>query len=194
MFNSTLSVSKFAAFRLSRLLLLTCLLHASAWAQAPALTTEHALIKKDIGTWKATLKIFMGADGKADDNAQPLESEGEEVNRMLGDFWCVSNFTGEFGGMKFEGHSINGYDIEKKKYVGTWVDSISSQPMHMTGTYDEKTRTLTSETKGVDAAGEKTEGKSTLVYQDDDHRLLTMYEIRDGKEVKSMEIAYVRKK
>jgi hypothetical protein len=180
-------------FHVACLALCTCSLAASALGQFPQPTEEHALLKKDVGTWKATIKMWMGPDGQADASAAPSESQGEEVNRMLGEFWCVSTFQGEFGGMKFEGHSVNGYDAKQKKFVGSWVDSISSNPMHMSGTYDAKTKTLTSESTSIGADGKEMKGKSTLVYQDDDHRLLTMYEIRDGKEVKSMEITYVRK-
>lgn len=180
-------------FRLSCACLLACTVTTTALGQFPAPSEEHALLKKDVGTWKATIKMWMGPDGQADANAEPVESQGEEVNRMLGEFWCVSAFSGEFAGMKFEGHSVNGYDAKQKKYVGSWVDSISSNPMHMSGIYDPKTRTLTSDSIGIGADGEETKGKSTLVYQDDDHRLFTMYEMRDGKELKSMEITYVRK-
>ena len=44
---------------------------------------------------------------------------------MTGGLWVLSKFEGDFGGMKFEGRGQFGYDPIKKKYVGTWIDSMS---------------------------------------------------------------------
>ena len=183
--------------RFSKLILssLVCLVAVnSAVAQTFEPAKEHELLKKDVGTWKASLKIWMGQEGKADPTAEPMESDGEEVNRMIGEFWSVSTFKGEFAGMPFEGQGVTGYDPKLKKYVGSWIDSVTPFSMHMLGTYDEKTKTLTSSSVGVGMDGEEVKGKSELVYIDADHRRLTMYELSDGKEVKSMEINYVRVK
>ncbi|MEZ6137904.1 MAG: DUF1579 domain-containing protein [Pirellulaceae bacterium] len=163
-------------------------------AQPPGTSAEHEVLKQDVGTWKATVKMWMGPDGQTDPAAEPTVSEGEEVNRMLGPFWVVSKFTGDFAGLEFEGHSLSGYDSKLKKYVGSWVDSVSPNAMHMVGTYDAKTKTLTSQTTGVGMDGQEAKGRSVLVYKDENHRTLTMYEIKDGKEIKSMEINYERKK
>jgi hypothetical protein len=73
------------------------------------------MLKKMEGTWEATMNV-MGMDAK-----------GTMVYKMeLGGLWLTSNFEGEFGGMKFTGKGIDGYDPMKKKYVGTWVDSMST--------------------------------------------------------------------
>ena len=165
-----------------------------AMAQAPEAGPEHAVLKMDVGTWKATVKMWMGADGSTDPKAEPSVSEGEEVNRLMGPYWVVSDFKGEFAGFPFEGHAISGYDLNTKKYVGSWIDSVSPFAMHMSGTYDKETRTITSSTKGVGMDGEPTEGKSVMVYQKDGRRIMTMYEIKDGKEVRAMEITYERLK
>ncbi len=170
------------------------ILNGVAWGQFPEPLAAHELLKKDVGTWKATLRFWMGPDGKADPTAEPAESTGEEVNRMIGQFWVVSSFKGEFGGMPFEGHGTSGYDPKLKKYVGSWVDSVSPFSTHMLGTYDEKTKTLTSSSVGVGMDGEEVKGKSEVIYIDDDHRRMVMYDLQDGKEVKSMEIEYVRVK
>ncbi len=183
---------RLAIFSFGLLISLCC--SSLTLAQLPTPSPEHELLKKDLGTWAATVKMWMGADGKTDPSVEPSVSKGEEVNRMLGEFWVISNFTGEFGGMAFEGHSVSGYDSKTKKFVGNWTDSMTPAPMHMQGTYDPKTQTLTSTTTGVGMDGEATKGKSLMVYKDADHRLLSMYEIKDGKELKSMEIEYVRKK
>jgi hypothetical protein len=53
--------------------------------------------------------------------APPQSSRGVIVNRLVcGGLWLVSEFHNETTG--FDGHGIFGYDVQKKKYVGTWID------------------------------------------------------------------------
>ncbi len=174
---------------------LLCLFFSQiATAQFPTATEEHKLLKQDVGTWTATVKTWMGPDGQPAPDAEPMVTKGEEVNRMLGQFWVVSSFKGEFGGMPFEGLGTSGYDTKTKKFVGSWVDSFSPSAMQMVGTYDKATKTLTHMTTGVGMDGQEYKGKSELVYKDENTRLLTMYEMKDGKALRSMEILYERKK
>ena len=93
---------------------------------------EHEVLKKMEGTWDATMK-FGG-----------MESKGTSTYKMdLGGLWLVSTFEGDFGGMKFSGRGLDSYDTAKKKYVGVWVDSMSTSPMMMEGDYDAAKKTLT---------------------------------------------------
>lgn len=160
----------------------------SVEAQFASPSPEHEVLKKDVGTWKAKMTMWEGEGEPA------MEAEGVETNRMMGDFWIVSTFKMDFGGMPFEGHGTNGYDPKTEKFVGSWVDSTSPYAMHMTGTYDEKTSTFTFKSEGLGPDGQPTKGKSVIVYKDDDHRTFTMYDIVDGKEVKKMVVEYERTK
>lgn len=164
-----------------------------ATAQFVQPSPEHKLLKRDVGTWEATTTMWMGEDGKPDPTAEPAVSKGKEVNHMLGDFWIVSNFEGEFGGMSFTGHSTTGYDLQKKQFVGSWIDSVSPSPMHMIGTFDKATDTMTFSTKGVGMDGQESLGKIVVKYTDD-ARIMTMYDIVDGKEIKSMQVVYKKVK
>ena len=93
---------------------------------------EHEALKKLEGTWNA--KIKMGED----------ESAGTMTYKMeCGGLWLTSDFRGEFGGQKFQGRGVDGYDQEKKKYVSVWVDSMSTRPTLFEGTYDKEKKTLT---------------------------------------------------
>lgn len=168
---------------------------SSANAQfLPEPSAEHKLLHRDVGDWDATVKVWMGPDGKADPSVEPQVSKGTETNRMLGMFWLLSTFKGDFGGMPFEGHAVNGYDSKKKKFVGSWTDSMTPFAMHMIGTYDKKSDSMTNVTKGIGMEGEEVTGKIVVKYEGKDKRLMTMYESQDGKDVKSMEILYVRSK
>src|SRR5687768_8662814 len=79
---------------------------------------EHAALKQDVGTWDATVEMWM-EPGKP-----PTTSKGTEVNTMgPGGFWLLTAFKSEMMGAPFEGHGMTGYDPAKKVYVSTWVDS-----------------------------------------------------------------------
>ena len=63
-------------------------------------------------------------------------------------FWTVSLFESEFMGMPFRGRSTLGYDPQKKKWVGTWVDSMSPSMFVMEGGYDAAGKVLTMHCRG----------------------------------------------
>lgn len=156
--------------------------------EMPEPSREHTILKNDVGTWKAVVTMWM------EPGAPPSKMEGVETNRMLGPFWVISDFKGELMGMPFTGHSQSGYDPKMKKFVGSWIDSVSPHAMHMVGEFDDETDTFTFKTKGMNPMGEPTEGKTTLTYKDKDHRSMVMYDIVDGEEVKTMAIEYTRMK
>ncbi len=165
---------------------------ATTTAQFPAASKEHEILKLEEGEWDATVTMFMGPAGPYD---PPHKSQAKESNRMIGDFWIVSDFRGEFEGVPLVGRAQFGYDPGKKKYVGTWIDSFSPNVMHMVGTYDADKRTMTYETSTVGADGSPSTGKNVVVYGEDS-RVMTMYAAAPGTQesIKVMEIAYTRAK
>lgn len=170
------------SFFKSTLALLLCLsTFVSIRAEDPI-----ALLKKDVGTWQCEIKMY------ADPAAPPSVSKGTETNVMIGDYWLVSHFKGSIMGMDFQGSSQNGYDTASKKFVGTWVDSMSPHSMKTEGTWDEKTQTLTSTGVGKDPSGAESKSKMVVVYNKDGTRLFTMFGLINGTEVKMMEIKYTK--
>lgn len=160
----------------------------------PQPTAQHKVFASDVGTWDGTIKAYF-----AGPDAEPTVSKGTETNSMLtGGFWLVSSFKGEFGGQPFEGRGQFGYDPLKKKYVGTWVDSMSPTLSVLEGSYDPTTRTMTYEGDGTDPVSKsKYKQKMVTVTRDDDHRVFTLFMTSDatgGKEAKFMEITYTRRK
>jgi hypothetical protein len=154
--------------------------------ELPRPTPEHGLLKKDLGTWDATIKVWMGP-------GDPVESKGVETNTMLGDLWLISAFEGEVGGLPFKGHGQYGYDPLKRRFVITWVDTFTTSPTILEGTHDEKSGelTLTGETTGPD--GTKAQMKNVSKHNPDGTRVTTFYmkgEMTGGEWVKSMEIHY----
>ena len=163
----------------------------SARAQMPP-TPEHQALETEVGEWDADVKIWHAPD------AEPMESKATETNKMLGKLWLLSDFNGDFGGMKFAGHMQLGYDPVKKKFVGTWIDTMSPFLQTMEGTYDEKTKTSTMIATGVDmATGKESKSKMITRHEGADKKVFEMLmpvEGEDDKWWKMMEVNYTRKK
>ena len=165
------------------------LVSSLAFAQDPAATSVMDVLKKDVGTWDAKIKMWMGP-------GEPTESIGTETNKMIGDFWIVSDFSGDMMGAPFTGHGVSGYDEKTKKITGTWVDSMSPFPMKMTGSYDAASKTCSYDTDGMDPTGNPMKGKMTVVHKADGTHVMTMFgpSPEDGKMMKQMEIHYTKHK
>ena len=154
----------------------------------PEITEGHKVLRKEAGIWKAKTKFWAGGP-----ESDPVESEGTERVRLIGGLWAVSNFTGEFGGQRFVGHGITGYDKDKNEYVMVWIDSMSDKATKMHGTFDaEKNElTLTGEAPGPD--GKMTKMKSVVRYVGRKQKIFTMYMgMPEGKWARTMEITYTR--
>lgn len=152
-------------------------------------TAEHKRLRADVGVWEADVKFYMGGP-----DAPPESSKGVEINRMMpGGLWLLSEFRGEFLGQPFTGRGQTGYDPIKKKYVGTWIDTMTPSLMLLEGDYDEAARTLTMTGETVDpATGQAAKMKMVSTYKDDGTRGFTMYMTPPGggAEVKGMETVY----
>ena len=166
------------------------MLAQTAQAQGPQQPgEEHKILKAELGTWKADMKIWMpGAD-------EPMMASGEEVNEMFGEFWVVSKFKANMMGQPFEGRASMGYDPVKKKYVGTWFDTMTPHMSFMEGTYDKDSKTLTMMTTGIGMDGKPSKGKNVVVTKDDGSRVFTMYQQMPNSDEmhKGMEIIYTKK-
>ena len=158
------------------------LLAPTAGAQEPPKPgPEHEMLKKWVGTWDTTMK-FMGGEVK-----------GVATYKMeLGGLWLTSTHEGEFGGMKFEGRGLDSYDPAKKKYVSVFVDSMSTSPLVMEGTYDKSTKALTMEGEGPGMDGKPTKYKTLAEWKDDNTVVFTMYV--GGEKEPGFTITYKRRK
>jgi hypothetical protein len=159
----------------------------------PKPTAEHQRLVKEVGTWDATVKSWMrGPD------SEPVVSQGVEVVKLMpGGLWLKSEFDGKFADQEFHGCGQSGYDTTKGKYVGTWVDSMSTGIMMMEGDYDRASHTLTMYSKGTEPSGKAYDAKMTSKYDPDENtRVFTMSMKSDetkGEYVKIMEITYKRR-
>jgi hypothetical protein len=164
---------------------------AQEMPQPPKPGPEHEVFKMDEGTWDATVEM-AAAPGAA-----PMTSKGVETNtRGCGGLCLITDFKGEFmPGQPFHGHGVGVYDAAKKKYVGSWTDSMSRGLMVSESTFDPATKTFTGSSEAPDPTGKMMKFKSTVEYKDENTRVFTMYTpTPDGKEVPGFKITYVRRK
>ena len=93
----------------------------------------------------------------------------------LGGLWLLGSLESEFGGMKFQGRGMDSYDPAKKKYVGVWIDSMSTSPLVMEGTFDKEKKALTMAGEGPGMDGKPTKYKTVSEWKDDDTMHVGMY-------------------
>jgi hypothetical protein len=162
--------------------------------EAPPLLTptrEHEQLTRDVGVWDAESNTWTAPD------FEPTTSKGVETVAMMGKFWQVTKFEGDMMGEPFEGRGQLTYDPVKKKYVGTWIDTMAPVLLTMSGQYADP-HTLAMMLEGIDpATSQPTKWKSITRYADDDHKTFEMYAPVAGQEDqwwKIFEIKYTRRK
>jgi uncharacterized protein DUF1579 len=143
---------------------------------------EHAILKNMEGTWDA--EVDMAG----------MKEKGTMTTRSLNGLWVLGDFQGSMRGMPFTGHNVMGWDTLKKKYVATWVDSISTAMSITEGTWDAATKTMTMSGEGTDmATGQTSTMYSVTKVQDADHHTFSIHP-GSATAPAMMTIAYTRKK
>ncbi|MGZ5020837.1 MAG: DUF1579 domain-containing protein, partial [Chthoniobacterales bacterium] len=161
---------------------------------------NHKLLASMDGSWDYTVKMWM--DG--DTSKKPQESKGTAVHTSIMDGrFCTQEVTGKMempgpdGKMKsmdFHGMGLEAYDNAKKKFVGSWIDNMGTGIMNSEGDYDAPSKTFTYTGEYQMAPGMNQKIKEVLKMTDKDHMTFEWYEDRGGKETKTMQIDYTRKK
>lgn len=148
---------------------------------------QHKKLAAQVGTWKAELE-YMGETGEME------KSTGVSVRKQpLGGFWLIDNFQANMMGMQFRGQGTTGYDPAKKKYVGTWVDSMTPSLMIIEGNYDKTGKILTMEGMGQGFDGKPALTRLVWTDKDKNTQKFEMFtKLPDGKFMKTMTITYTR--
>jgi hypothetical protein len=149
---------------------------------------QHQWLVSLAGTWDFTTRFYT------DPAAPPAESKGwAERSVMLGGRVVAEAVHGDFMGNPFEGYGITGYDNVTGKYWGTWSDNMSTGLMTSTGSCDEQgTCTFTGSYADPMSGQMKTTKMVSKHTGDSEHH--EFWETRDGKDVKTMELDYKRRK
>lgn len=160
----------------------------SAAMAAP--TEAHKKLEPFIGTFKATVKIWMGP-------GDPVESTGTMVNTFdLGGLFLKHTYTGDLNEgpfPAFEGRGYWGYNTVTGLYEGFWVDNASTLMQTETGSIDDSGKAWTMKgTMANPQTGDDMVKRSVVTLQDNDHHLMEMFFDTGDGEMKAMEISYTR--
>lgn len=160
-----------------------------AWMNYMTPSSVHEMISKSDGDWTGETTMWMTPD------APPIKSTTTSSNKMiLGGRYQYSTHTGSMFGMPFEGINILAYDNAKKIFKSTWLDNFGTGLMNLEGTWDEATKTINLRGTAVDPmTGKDNDVRETFRIIDDRNQFLEMFMTVDGKEFKTMEIAYTKK-
>jgi uncharacterized protein DUF1579 len=149
----------------------------------------HQKLEPMVGTFDAKVKMWM------DPSKPPEESSGTSENTWaLGNRFVQIKYEGTMMGQPFSGMGFQGYDNVTKKYVGTWMDTMSTGIMTSTGTMTGNVM-KTTDTMSDPMSGKAMKTTSKFTVTDNDHHAMEMWGPGpDGKTYKMMEITYTRKK
>ena len=149
----------------------------------------HEMMAKTVGEWTFVSKYWM------DPSAPPTVSNGKSVNEMiLGGRYLKSMNYSDVMGMPMEGLNILAYDKATNEFFSFWIDNMGTGMTMARGKYDEKTKLCSMKGTMVDPmSGKEIEYRQTMKFVDDNNQLFEMFMISEGKEVKSMELAFTRK-
>lgn len=152
----------------------------------------HKMMASWNGTWNTDISSWM------DEKTPPMKSTGKSINTMvLNGLYQQSTHTSIMMGMPFEGHGTLGYDNAKKLFVSSWVDNLGSGIIKLEGPWDAASKTITLKGTCIDpSSGKECEMKEVFKVIDDNTQQMEMYgpSSKDGKEMKMMEMKFVRAK
>jgi len=160
------------------------------WAKVGAPGEPHKALEVMVGTWDTKVSSWMQP------GAAPMASTGVSENTWtLDNRFIEQRYEGEFMGQPFKGVGYTGYDNVKKKYVGTWMDNMSTSVMVMTGTSDATGKTMTfTGTMDDPMTGKPKAMKEVVKIVDANKHTFEMWAPGpDGKAFKMMEIEYLRR-
>jgi hypothetical protein len=136
--------------------------------ELPPPQKEHAWLRRFVGEWDAELEMFGAPD-------QPvMRTKGSEHARMIGGFWVISE--GRNDVFPYECRLTLGYDVQRQRYVGTWIDSMSGYLWRYEGNVDASGRVLTLNAEGPFPSmpgGAMTEFREVTEFLGDDHHVFT---------------------
>lgn len=129
---------------------------------------EHKWLAQITGEWDTEAEAIFGP------GEQSFKCKGTAKIRTIGELWLVNETKTEMMGQTMTGLMTLGYDATKKKYVGTWVDSMQNHMWHYTGTTDEAGKQLTLDAKGPSFTkpGETSNYRDAIEIKDKDHFIL----------------------
>ena len=152
---------------------------------------EHKALMELVGTWDIEVRTMM------DPSAPPEVVKGKSVYRALLDGrYLQFDLEGSMMGQPYNGYGVIGYDRYNKKYVTLWLDNWGTGFYLTEGTGDPSGKVRTETGVWDDyTSGAKMKVKFVYTRLGQDKFTMEMFMLQpDGKETKTMESSYTRKK
>lgn len=157
------------------------------WTEMAKPGEQHKWLMQFVGYWESE-SITYTPQGAG----QPEKGRMEYKLAMGGRFLDM-DFEGKFMSQPFHGGGMIGYNKVDQRFESTWVDTMGTGMLFMTGQLSDGEKTLTLE---GDYTNPMTKQKSTfkevMTVVDKDHHKSAFYDKVEGKDVKIMEISYTR--
>lgn len=102
----------------------------------PQPSEHHQWLAKFTGKWT------LNTEAKENPDESPKTCKGLITAESLGSFWMVLEYNMNMTGAPMRGLQTLGYDADKRKHIGTWVDSMTGHMWRYTGEVDEAGKKL----------------------------------------------------
>lgn len=151
---------------------------------------EHELLQKFVGKWESDAEATMAPGQPA------IKCKGTMSAKMLGGFWVVNEMQTSMSGFSMTGIQTVGYDSDRKKYVGTWVDSMMNYMWKYEGSLNKAGNKLTLEAEGPNhmAAGKMTKFRDAYEFKSATHIVATSSMLSESGEWITFMTGNMRKK
>jgi hypothetical protein len=148
----------------------------------------HHTLARMMGSWEGITKTWFEADRLADES-----STRGRIRSVLDGRFVVYEYEGSLKARPLVGMAILGHHIDAGRFTMAWIDSfhMGTATMHAEGDAQERGFTVLGsyEVPGGPPWGWRTE----FVQPDDDHLIITAYNISPrGEEIRAVETAYRR--
>jgi len=158
--------------------------------ESPKPGPEHEALEYFAGKWEGKTGWRMNAG-----DAFLEGTMSEETRKALSGLWFISDMKGKNEMGEYEGHGVLGYDTQKKKYVGFWVDSMATYAFPYEGMHDKASKTWTYTGTMKDMEGKDLKVTLKSVIKDKDHYNFSIHHADpSGKDMEAFRIDYTRKK
>lgn len=160
-----------------------------AWIAYATPGSPHKMMADETGTWNCDMTFWMEPNGKPE-----KATSTAAIKMILGGRYQESNYSGTMMGQPFEGKSTLAYNNASKEYTTTFIDNMGTGILTATGKYDEKTKSIMFKGDMVNPLnGRKTPYREIYTIVDATTRKMEMFDVKNGKEYKSMEIVMKKK-
>ncbi|KRD11422.1 hypothetical protein ASE21_06865 [Flavobacterium sp. Root901] len=160
-----------------------------AWQEYATPGASHKLLADEAGTWNCEMTFWSEPDGKPEKSTSVAS-----IKMILGGRYQESNYQGKIMGAPFEGKSTVAYNNASKEFTTTFIDNMGTGMMVGSGKYNDGTKSIEYKGEMVDPVnGKKSPYREIYTIVDPATRKIEMFDMKNGKEYKSMEIIMKKK-